>query len=309
MGWERFFKLRPRDAAVGGIPLTNTDQLFLFWRNRTTQSTGVTVRATVYDPATNKTRTFPAVGPLSSTGTTFTNETTTGSEVGLFNDGEILVAVMVTTGQITDPTQLWVAVELFRGGNSVAWLCEGYCHGGSHVPSWQTGASNFSQLSLANPATDGALYTFQGEVVNGAGGAGVQSLTVAPATGGRFRVLGLISVNGDTAAVNHSAHIYNGASTNAVDIIRPLLTASSVAAAGAIAWPGFGGSTVIAHGDGPSAWVAGANRLVILTGSVAASENTNFGVVLEVWGAAPTFTLAGASTPTLTVNISRFEPG
>ena len=304
---DRFIN-RPRDGTVNGFPLTNNDQLVLFARNRTTQSTGVSVQATVYDPATDKTRTFTAVGPFATTGTTFTSETAQFSSVGLFNDGEVLVAAMITAGSITNPVQLWCAVELFRNGISVAWLCEGYLHG-SHVPSWTSGSAIAPQLALANPSVQGALFTFQGEVTNGAGGAGDQSLTITPAAGGRFELLGLIIVNGDTSARNASAHIFNGGGTAAVNIARPLLTSSSVAAAGAVAWPWFSGNTAVGHESGPPAVVAGSNGLVLTSAAVAASENTNFGVLLRVWGAAPTCTLAGASTPTLTTNISRFETG
>ena len=303
---DRFVN-RPRDGVVNGFPLTNNDQLVLFARNRTTQSTGVSVQATVYDPATDKTRTFTAVGPFSTAGTTFTSETAQFSSVGLFNDGEVLVAAMITSASITNPCQLWCAVELFRNGISVAWLCEGYLHG-SHVPSWTSGSAIAPQLALANPSVQGALFTFHGSVTNGAGGAGTQSCEVAPAAGSRVEVLNSRVVNGDTVARVVQVEIddasggnvlaaYESVSANAgTSHEQPLGTVASAATA------------TFGSGIRPI-MIAGGNVYRMSVAAVALSQDSTYALLLRVWGAAPTITLAGASTPVLTVNTSRFETG
>jgi len=300
------FTHKPQDAAVPGIALTQDDQLVLSWRNRTTQSTGVSVRASTFNPSTGKTRTFRALGPFASAGTVFGGETIQLSTVGLFSDGELLTSVTVTSDNITDPTQLWTAVFLFRQGGVVSWLCEGYVYA-EHLPSWSTGFQTRAQFAKADPSTQGALYTFQGTVVNGAGGAGNQSYTIAPATGGRFKIIGWRLLNGDTAGRTATVQILDGVAGN---LVLELETAVTLGAGSATNYPY---SNTLGTGDTPagsdSIEVAGGNVFVATLAAVAASQDSAFGAILAVWGGAPTVTLAGASTPTLTTNTSRFETG
>lgn len=68
-----------------------------------------------------------------------------------------------------------------------------------------------------------------------------------------------------------------------------------------------GGNVVDLSGGG--LWLAGGDVLVGTVAAVAASQDTAWSALMKVWGAAPTLTLAGASTPTITTNTSRFETG
>lgn len=309
MGWWDAFKRKPRDGAVGGIPLLNTDQLALVIRNRTTQSTQIVVRATIYDPATDKTRTVPVTAPFITAGTVFALETTQFSAGGEFGDGEVLVAVTVTAGTITNPTQLWVAVALFRSGSVAAWLCDGYVSD-SHLPSWRTGSANFSQLVMANPATDGALYTFQGTLLNDGATAGNHVLTVNAAAGSRVELISLRVLNSDASARTLTAVIDDGA--NVLDDLQPT-TGVALAAATSAMMP-IAGATVPAatstqRSPARGVFIAGANRLLATLAAVAVSQDSAWALVLKVWGEAPTIALTGPAGVTATTNTSRFEPG
>ena len=300
------FTKKPRDAAVGGIPLTQNSQLVLIWRNRTTPATNVRVIARTYNPSTDQTSVKTVIGPLSSVGTTFLAETTGSSVLGTFSDGELLVSVFFFGDSTTNPGQTWGAVFLQEGGQLSTWLCEGY-PGDTHAVGWTAGSQSYAQMAKADVARDGALYSFQGEVINGAGGAGDQSLTIAAAAGSRVRVRSIRASNGDIAARTLTIRLLDAVGGN---VLHELATAVSLTAAAATNWPV---SNALAAGDSPGSlrdcWIAGANVLVGTLAAVALSQNSLWSCVLEVWGGPPILTLAGASTPTLTVNTSRFETG
>lgn len=307
------FKAKPRDAAATGIPLTQDDQIVLFWRNRTTQTTNIQIVASTFNPETGKARSFTVIGPLVTTTTTFAGETTQLSTTGMFSDGELLTSVIVTTAAVNDPTQFWSAIELFRKGRSVAWLCEGYTHS-NHAVSWSAGFQGGKpQPSFVDAGVTPCQYTFQGTLTN-AGNAGNHVLTITPATASRFRLISGTVTNGDASARTLTADITDG-----TNIIVPMMNANgavgsiSLAAGGVQAVPSDSGNSsgliaLSAH-RAAGLWVAGGDRMLWTLASVADTKTTTFTGLFEVVGAQPTFALTGPALVVATTNTSRFEPG
>lgn len=297
------FEEKPRDAAVAGSPLEDRDQLVMFCQ--TNQAvTLVSVNATVYNPENGKSRSFRAIGPFSSTLNNFTQETAQLSQLGIFSTGELLTAVsVVTSGTVPTGPNCFFAVFLLRQGVIGPQLIGDFLNVG-HIPSWTGCGPN----KIVGPFTlDGrpwSLFTFQGTVVNGAGGAGDQTLTIAPAAGSRVRMAIACIDNGDTS--NRVSDIQVLDPTNRIGI----LMTGTINAANSCSWPNGSAQSATSNGAGigPSE-IAGSLTYQLRVIAVAASENSAFGVSLWVQGGAPTCTLAGASTPTLTTNTSRFETG
>lgn len=304
---EKFlgFTKKPRDGAVGGLPLQARDQIGVFVN--TNQAVTVRVEALVFNPSDGTSR---AVEVLAPTTTTLNNFTAEGglSTNGLFSDGEVLCAIAFSPigSAVGTGPNAYCSAFLFRKGVTVCQLIGDFLNG-NHFPSWVAGQSPIIRGPFfAGRENAPSLFTFQGEVVNGAGGAGDQSLTVTPAAGSRVLILYGRMANLDTAARNLTwlvddgtniiMDFYNATATNAAAVQRIPLTGAA---------PAVGGTGVF----NPQIWLGPGERLVGTLAAVAASENSTWAIQALVWGAAPTFTLAGASTPTLTTNTSRFETG
>jgi hypothetical protein len=169
-----------------------------------------------------------------------------------------------------------------------------------------------SQSPWYDPSCPCKMFTFQGTIVNGAGGAGTQSYTFAPGTGGRIRLVAGRFLNGDTATRTPIVDIQDGAGRSLV----PLIEGGTIGIGGSLPLPHTHSSFAatdtsagLAGNDDAAPWIAGANILSIALSAVAASQDTALGAIFEVYGGAPTIVLAGASTPTVTTNVSRFEGG
>lgn len=149
------------------------------------------------------------------------------------------------------------------------------------------------------------IFTWQGTVANGAGGAGDQTYTVAAPSGGRFELLAAQLTNNDTAARVCGVQVTDG--TN--QLYQPMIGAS-IAAANSVNLPQIGAAQTAGNVNGLTRIViAGGHRLIFTVVAVAASQDSALGLVLKFWGGAPTVTPAGASTPVLTTNTSQVEAG
>lgn len=289
-----------RDESIAGYPLTAGDQIVLFSRTRVAVT--YTVIATTYDPTTDITDT-QSVLTFAATNTSFGQETT--FTTFNFKPGTILVAAVITS-TVGTVSSVWGSIELFRNSQSVGWLCGGWLNG-SGTPSWVAGNRSQVDSPFANASNQGALFTFQGTVVNGAGGAGDNTLTVTAAAGARVKLLTFRIVNNDTAARVSSLVVDDG-----TNLLHLLGFNSALGAANNQAFPSVAttdAASFAGNGAEPGIWIAGSNRLVGTLAAVAASQDSAWAMTCLVWGAAPTCTLAGASTPTLTTNTSRVEGG
>ncbi len=147
---------------------------------------------------------------------------------------------------------------------------------------------------------DGALWVYQADITNGAGGAGVHTYTVSLAVGSEYEILYGQIFNGDTVGVLMTVTIDDGtASQELAQLLSVTADAntrhsfphSDVAAAAGTHLSA--GSRII---------LAGGLRLRAATASVAASQNTAFSLVCRIRGAVPTVVEVGASTPTININ-------
>lgn len=248
--------------------------------------------------------------------------TTTWAETAFTSSSHIvpangwIVSIAATStdgGFLSIPGQVWFKIEFMRsdGGNIPATFAVIAKHNhGSKWWTWNAGdqaESPFYEGLGAGIGTPGKLFTFQGTVVNGAGGAGTNSLTIVPANASRFRILALQCTNNDTTGRTCDVVIEDA--SGGFDLIA-LITGLSLTAGHSANIP----TSAVQATNAPvnlanQIWVAGGNQVTASIAAIAASQDTAFACVLEVFGGAPTFTLAGASTPTLTTNISRFETG
>ena len=298
------FKRKPRDGAVGGYPLRSTTQLASVVETNAAFGP-LRVWATVYDPTTDESDVRLAF-VFSSTLTDYSREVGGPSIQGIFGDGEILTAVGISA-TVPNTGQTHLSVFVYEGGAPVCQLIGDFVSS-AKTPSWTAGSSPRLVSSMFSPETPGKLYTFQGTVVNGAGGAGNQSLeTVAPA-GGRIEVLNSRILNGDTVARVVQAEIDDASGGNVIAIYESVSANAGTSHEQPLGSVASAAASTFASGIQPII-VAGANVYRLSVASVAASQDSAYALLLRVWGGTPTFTLAGASTPTLTTNTSRFEGG
>lgn len=149
---------------------------------------------------------------------------------------------------------------------------------------------------------DGALWVYQADITNGAGGGGDLTWTVVPGVGNEMEILYGDIFNGDTAGRVVRINIDDG--TNHLASLLDDLTGFSLNAGVHHAFPI--GDVVAATGgnvsDGARILIAGTMRLVATVESVAASQDGAFALVARIRGGVPVVTEAGNSTPTININ-------
>lgn len=284
--------------AGAGIPVEEGDKLFALLRNHNANLPLVRVVGVLYNPRTDSSVVFK--GDLQTALTTFAAE---GFRSSGMPPGTILTSIGIVNVSETNPVGTWGAVALEKGGVDAVLLCSGYTSD-SLVPSWPVGDSSSCKAEAGHA---GKVFTFQGEVANGAGGAGDQSATVTGGAGGRYELLSARVTNGDTA--NRTCHIFEdeGTGTALADLWFNTLNAAGIANVPSTAAGTAAGSLLNAV---VRMVIAGAtSRFIATVLAVAASENSIYALKLLFYGPPPTVTLAGASTPTLTTNVSRVEAG
>ena len=146
----------------------------------------------------------------------------------------------------------------------------------------------------------GRLFVYQADVTNGAGGAGNQSYTFTPGDGNELEILYGELLNGDTSTRVATLEIDDG--TNHLAYLGNESVTAGSRMAFPTADPPGNDSTVSA---GAPLLLSGTMRLIVLLASVAASQNSALGLVIRLRGGVPTITEAGASTPTINVNVER----
>lgn len=300
------FEAKPRDASVPGFPLSQDDQLVIFMNNRTTQTTNIQVIATAFNSETGKTRSFTAIGPLVTSGTTFGAETPVFSDRGLFSDGELLTSLVVSTAAVSNPNQFWCAVEIFRKGRSLQWLCEGYCHA-THVVSWGMGAqAGLPQSAAPNPSVQGALWHGDFSQVNDGSNSGNHTYELSMAAGGRLEIESFMVVNLDAAARTTTINLLAATGGATIEFLYGSAGVSLNAAAAAIV-PSLGTAANavgnLRAGDGRIT-LAPPETILATVAAVAVSQDTRCTIKARVWGGIPTMTMTGptGSTPTTTTN-------
>src|SRR3990172_786854 len=141
-------------------------------------------------------------------------------------------------------------------------------------------------------------------VVNGAGGAGDHTYSIAGASGGEsvFDMLEGDLTNGDTVARNGSV-VVDDLTTTALTI----LPATSLNAAATVRLP-FLGQIFAATGNNPNLTfpyhLGNTARMLFTLAAVALSQDSTFGILLRFKGRPPTIVSNGASTPVLTTNVN-----
>lgn len=300
------FTYKPRDGSVPGFALEERDQLYLFVNTVASVTLGLNV--SVYNPETGKSRSFQALPGYAFTTTTYAQDTgDPPSLAGLFSSGEVLTSasVVATSGSLPATGQTFCAVFIYRKGVVMGQLIGDFIYV-SHAPTWIGGQPVKFCGPMYQPDTVGKLYTFQGTATNGAGGAGTTSCTVTAATGGRVVFL-LATINNNDSAGRVAQMVIDDGSNQ----IATLAYNGSLAATGQESLDDETAVSGVANAGNAAgkAWIAGSNRFVMSVAANAASKGAAYAWTALVYGGAPTITLAGASTPTLTTNTSRFESG
>lgn len=287
--------------ATAGIPIEEGDTLFLFVRNSMSSPVPVLVVAELYNPRTDLST--PFTHSFTPTVSTWAQEVSQSPQLPA---GTILTNVVaITQGQATK-SMLWAAVELFRGGQTIAFLCSGEL-GPSQVPSWPRGTE---RDSLSDISVQGRLFSLVVSQVNDGANAGNHVYAITAGGSGRIIPLTMILTNGDAAARAASLVVDDGAGNNFVSQFGAV---TALAAGASIAYPYLG--SIAQNGGNQMNWgsaqiqVAGANRIVGTVAAVAVTENTAFLATFLVWGPAPIVTMTGPTGSTPTTTVSRFENG
>ena len=138
-------------------------------------------------------------------------------------------------------------------------------------------------------------------VVNGAGGAGDHTYSIAGQTESAFDIFEADLTNGDTVGRNVSI-VVDDLTTTALTI----LPATSLNAGATVRLP-FLGQVFAATGNNPNLtfpYHMGPARMLFTLAAVALSENSTFGILLRFKGRPPTIASNGAATPTLATNVN-----
>lgn len=157
-------------------------------------------------------------------------------------------------------------------------------------------------LSVDEGYWTGATWVYQSDIANGAGGAGVQSVTVVPGAGNELEFLYGSIVNAAGANEEFEAKITDDDDNFIVTIAKDKVVADTNAMNYPAA-PGGGNSGDDPFGSAAGRYiVSGTMKLVFITTSISASQNCQFAMTCRVRGGAPTATESGASTPVITIN-------
>lgn len=155
----------------------------------------------------------------------------------------------------------------------------------------------FGGLGLFEPQAL-ALWVYQSDITNGAGGGGNVSVTAVPGAGNEMEILMAEILNGDTTTRTLAGRTRDDAANQ----LRGLFSVAT-ATGGRQAWPH--GRTDQIGGPG-RVILAGDMDLFLISESVAASENASFSIVARIRGGGlPTVTEVGNATPTITINTEK----
>ncbi len=145
---------------------------------------------------------------------------------------------------------------------------------------------------------DGALWIYQGDVTNGAGGAGNQSYTLTIDTGNEAEILYGSVFQGDPTVRTASVGIFDG-TFRIGRLLSTSLNQNAVQGYPSAATSGANGNPSAA---GPRYIIGGGMRILATIESVALSEDTAYSIAMRIRGGVPTVVEAGQATPTIDVN-------
>lgn len=307
---------------AGALRVLQGDAVLPQYITAATTLTDTTIRCTVIgdDGSTRKID----VGPFTcATLSTLSGATgSPGQAFGVPVNGWIVEMVMVsgTWGSVTPviPGSFWLEMLVIDNSATIAsttirsraarFASQVHTTASSAYGAWHWRAGMPNQAPNFDLTTPPKLFTFQGTVANGAGGAGDQTLTIVAPSGGRVHLLYGAITNQDTVARAASMTITDG-----TNLLHTAAFNSALGAGNQLPIPSTNvtdaASFTGTNGGIMPYWIAGAMQIVLKVAAVAASQDSAYAVVLEVYGGAPTPTLAGASTPVLTTNTSAFMAG
>ncbi len=149
--------------------------------------------------------------------------------------------------------------------------------------------------NLPNPAT----WTYQADITNGAGGAGTQTYTITPGDRAYMDFLYGQVFQGDTVGRVITVAIDDGATNELTELMR---ITGDAASRHSIPHSDVADAAGTHLSAGASIRISGAMDLIVTIAAVAASQDTAFGCACTIYGALPTASEVGASTPTINVN-------
>ena len=141
-----------------------------------------------------------------------------------------------------------------------------------------------------------ALWIYQADITNGAGGAGDQTYTLTVGVGNELEVLYVRVLQGDPTSRLVLAQIDDGTNQG------PRLIGGSTAQDTFRQWPTAGSSADDGVLGSARLLMAGAMRLIVTIQAVALSENTACWIGCRIRSGVPTVVESGASTPTININ-------
>ncbi len=149
---------------------------------------------------------------------------------------------------------------------------------------------------------EGALYIYDADITNGAGGAGANSYNLTPGVGNEMEILSIRFLNGDVAGRVLTVEIRDDDN----NVIIEIFPGVSLGAGATIMFPHISSdANIAARSAWPNktrAFLAGEMNVNLSLAAVAASQNTECSIVGRIRGGIPTATEVGASTPTINVN-------
>ncbi len=149
---------------------------------------------------------------------------------------------------------------------------------------------------------DGAMWAYEADITNGAGGAGENSYLISPGAGNEMEIFNGVFFNGDSSP-RIMTILMEGPSAEKLAMLldlqvnagteHPLNTVDEAAQ----------GDTFTSSGARMP--IGGTMRLAMRVAAVAASQDTAFGCFARIRGGLPIVTEAGISTPTININLEQ----
>jgi len=149
---------------------------------------------------------------------------------------------------------------------------------------------------------DWGIWDYQADITNGAGGAGDNSYTITVPVGAVLEIEYGELFNGDTSNRTAVIEIRGDGGERLATLINGTLNAAARSS--------FPSANIFAAAGNPLGtsariFVSGGMDIVAAVLAVAASQDTAFGISCRIWGEVPTVVEAGASTPTINVNLEK----
>lgn len=154
-------------------------------------------------------------------------------------------------------------------------------------------------MDVEDMIRDWALWIYQADITNGAGGAGTHTYAFTVPAGGTVQILYGQILNGDTSNRAAVATILDPSSGSLYEVID----SATLNAGTRTNFPTAEIFNSAGNGGAAQKLLLGSNMIFqVQVVDVAASENTALGLAMKIWGPVPSAAETGASTPTINVN-------